>query len=380
MKESQSSQSDHSAVPQTVLHITSKTASLPHALLDSDGPATKSDVGGITHAINMLRFFCVLFIVPLHCTYSHRVPIPPCGLVKNAERFLCSFPSLSILMLLSGFLFFRTFRNGESFFSVWRVKLRRRIPALLVPYLLWTAASFAWCWLFNTFPEGMSAGRPTDVLRWFVGVDGWRTHPGGFGLWYLKSLMIASLLAPLYWLSFRVLGSAAILVGIFLCAHPPLPVDHPLFSSWYFLGGGLAFNGVSLEKATARMHGLLPLTVAAFFGYQVCRAAEIDLPAFSAFVPFLLAAALFSACFLRTQKNRLLSACQASTFLYFSHFFVSQAIGQIIWRTIPLKTGGGAAMAYFARTFLTIALCILLFFIVRRIAPRALAVVTGNRC
>ena len=125
--------------------VTSTTSSLPHSLLVSDG--TKSDVREITHAINVLRFFCVLFIVPLHCTYSHRVPIPPCGLVKNAERFLCSFPSLSILMLLSGFLFFRTFRNGESFFSVWRVKLRRRIPALLVPYLLWTVASFAWCWL-----------------------------------------------------------------------------------------------------------------------------------------------------------------------------------------------------------------------------------------
>lgn len=334
-----------------------------------------------SRAIDLLRFFCVLFIIPLHCCFSHKVQIPPCGLVRNAEWFFCSFPSLDVLLFLSGFLFFRNVPADRTFFGVWGQKLRRRGPSLLVPYLLWTAAAYAANGIFRMFPEGMDPSRPADVLRWFVGWDGWRSHPGGWGLWYVKSLILAALLAPLYWTAFRLTGPASILIGLFLFIRPPLPIDHPLFSAPFFLGGALAFERNSLWSLARRTGKILPLAGLAFFGWMLCCGTGTRLPGFLSVVPYVFAASLFAR--FCDPKNRipgwLSEIASASTFVYFAHFFVSKAVGPALRIAIPLDSGRAAATAYVLRVAGTTVLSILLFFAIRKTAPGVMAVLTGNR-
>lgn len=332
-------------------------------------------------ALDLLRFFCVLCIVPLHCRYSHRVPMPLCGLVEKSERLLSFFPSLQILLLLSGYLFF-TGMSGTFSFSVWTAKLRRRISSLFVPFLLWSFASFVWQNVFQTLPEGMSPWRLFDVLRWIVGWNGWSSHPGGFGLWYIKTLLIASLLAPFYWVVYRSLGTAAVLVGVFLVLHPPLPIDYPLFSAWFFLGGSLSFNAFKLEKATSQMDGLLPCSIAGFVALSVLHSIKVPVPLFLTAVPFLLAASLFSF-FCRGETvwpKWVVFFARGSTFLYFSHFFTSRILVPLIEIVIPVDKGGGyAVLAYLVRVLAATTLSFALFFSLRRFSPRFLSVLTGNR-
>ena len=334
-----------------------------------------------SQAIDLLRFFCVLFIIPLHCCFSHKVPIPPCDLVRTVERFFCSFPSLNVLLFLSGFLFFRSVPTNWQFFSVLKKKLWRRISSLLVPYLLWTAVTFAANCMFRTFPEGMEPSRPIDILRWIVGWDGWISHPGGFGLWYIKSLFLAALLAPLYWFAFRLLGPTSILIGIFLCTHPPTPIDYPLFSSPYFLGGALAFEKISLEDLSKRTYRLFPVAGLAFAGWMFCKGINIKLPDFLAAIPYFFSIVLFSVCCHPKTKISawLTEITRSSTFVYFAHFFVSRAVGSALQFAIPLNSGRAAAAAYIIRVAGTVVLSISLFFAIRKLTPGIMSALTGNR-
>jgi hypothetical protein len=252
-----------------------------------------------------------------------------------------------------------------------------------VPYLFWTIAFFLWNCVFQTFPEGFSPRRAGDIVRWFVGLNGWQTHPGGFGLWYVKSLMFASLLAPCYWAIYRCLGPASVLVGVFLVFRPPLPLDHPLFNAWFFLGGCISYHGFQWGKMTARMHVLLPLSLAGFTILAVCHSFLIRVPAFLTVVPYIVAGSLYSfVCKGDTHLPQWLTASiRASSYLYFSHVFTAKAILPLLYVLIPLtKNGEYAALAYVVRVCATVVLALFQFLVLRKFMPRFLSMMTGNRC
>ena len=324
-------------------------------------------------AIDILRLVCVLLVVPRHCPYSHRVPIPPCGLVRNFECFFSTFPSLDILFFLSGFLFFVNLGPDADFCASWLAKLRRRAATLFVPYLAWTTALFVWNAIFHRFPEWMSPSDIVHVLRFYI--------EGGFGLWYLKTLMIAALAAPAYWLAFKALGRFSVPVGLAICILRVSPVDRLFFNPWYFLGACLAFEGVDLNKAVRGLRRFLPAAFVAFLLFQTLRAANVCIPRCVGFVPYLLAASFFSACTgVDIRKYpRLRVMCEASMFLYVSHIFVAWPVGRLVPVFIPLKSGVSASAAFIVRTVLTIVADFALFLVLRKFAPKTLSVITGGR-
>lgn len=330
-------------------------------------------------AIDVLRLFCVFSIVPLHCRMSYNVSIPPCGLVQNVEAWFCSFRGLQILLFLSGWLFFRAVPSDVRFWSFWSDKLRRRVRSLAIPFLIWCGLAFVYRAVLGKLPDGMTPANPVHIIRYLVGWDGITSHPGGFGLWYIKTLIIASAMAPLYWIAFRLLGRIGLVLGAFLVVRPPLPIDFPFFSGWFFLGGCVAYLGIDLRQLSSGFGKLLPFSVGLFLVYQLCVGMRGRFPGFLEFVPYALALSIHAAVCDKGAPLWLVSITKTSTFVYFLHFFVAGGTRQALTMVVRPSSGLTASVAYVLCIFLVLFLSLAAFFLLRCLSPKALALVTGGR-
>lgn len=329
---------------------------------------------GYGNAIDAFRFFCVLAVVPLHCVFLDRYPDAIRVSAETVERWFgaLAWSGLKLLFLLSGFLFFRDVRSTASFGAFWKGKLRRRMRSLLVPYLFWNLFAIAWRATLHRLPDG-------DVFDWLVGCGGWAMHPVGGGLWFVKTLLCFALLAPLHHAAFRLLGRAAVPVGIALVALPPVPVDWPLFQPWLFLGGALAFRGNDLRDLAGGQARLLVPAGVATAVWAAVRAAGVPCPAFLGVLPFLFLFAVFDALSRVRLPDSLVALARASTFLYFAHFAVSAFVREALLRLFSPATLAAALSLYLLRILLTVALTLSAFLLLRRFAPRLLSFATGGR-
>lgn len=80
-------------------------------------------------AINSVRFVCIIFLVLLHTQVLHLVNPNIVGAMTKIQNFL-SIPFLSILFLLSGYLFF--YKEGTGIQQnwirdTWVKKLKKRV-------------------------------------------------------------------------------------------------------------------------------------------------------------------------------------------------------------------------------------------------------------
>ena len=331
-------------------------------------------------AIDVLRFFSVLCIVPLHCRMSHHVQIPPCRLVGNVESWFCAFKGLPVLLFLSGWLFFRGVPPDSGFRAFWLAKLRRRIRSLGLPFLIWCVAAFVYRKALGKLPSELNVANPFHILRYLIGWDGICSHPGGFGLWYLKTLMIAAVLAPLYWLTYRVLGRIAVIAGIFCVLRPPVPIDFPFFNAWFFLGGSLAYQKVELSKLSCGFERLFPVSILLFVMYQLLQASRCHFASCLDFMPYAIALSIHG--FVRKMDRLpewLLTLSKSSTFVFFVHFFVAGGIGTALRMLIRPDTGWEASVAYILCIVGVTSVSLLGYYSLSRIAPRFLAAATGGR-
>lgn len=330
-------------------------------------------------AIDLLRLFCVFSIVPLHCRISYNVSIPPCGLVQNVEAWFCSFRGLQVLLFLSGWLFFRAVPSDVRFWSFWSDKLRRRVRSLGIPFLIWCGLAFVYRAVLGKLPDGMNPANPVHIIRYLVGWDGVTSHPGGFGLWYIKTLIIASAMAPLYWSAFRLLGRIGLVLGAFLVVRPPLPIDYPFFSGWFFLGGCVAYQGIDLRQLSAGFGKFLPLSIGLFAVYQLCVGIRGRFPGFLEFAPYALALSIHAVVCDKESQQWLVGLSKSSTWVFFVHFFIAGGIRTALASILHPSTGLAASVAYVLCIVVVLFLSLATFFLLRRLSPKALALATGGR-
>lgn len=108
-----------------------------------------------------------------------------------------------VFFIISGYLFFANVEEWN--FVVYRQKICRRLKTLLLPYLLWNLLmavklrTFSWdmFWVFSSH-----VGMQTDWL----GHENWMTAPANMPLWFLRDLMVVSLLTPIIYIVVKRLG------------------------------------------------------------------------------------------------------------------------------------------------------------------------------
>ena len=111
--------------------------------------------------------------------------------------------AMPVFFIMSGFLFFANVDVWN--FKVYKTKIWRRIKTLLIPYLIWNLLmaiklkTFCWSmfWVYWK-PAGVQ-------IDWF-GQEQLMTAPANMPLWFLRDLMVVSLLTPIIYIIIRKLG------------------------------------------------------------------------------------------------------------------------------------------------------------------------------
>ena len=110
--------------------------------------------------------------------------------------------TLPTFFLLSGYLMFCGMSLGT-----WRGKIVRRMKRLMIPFFAWNAI-FVVCFIGIRYlvPSAASAfdGGADKTSLWFLSkIFGFSVQPGDPPLWYLRTLMVYALLAPILLILFR---------------------------------------------------------------------------------------------------------------------------------------------------------------------------------
>lgn len=328
---------------------------------------------------------------------------------------LLGFMAVPFFFFTSGYFFF--YKTEQWGWSTYRDKIGKRIRTLLVPYLLWNAL----CLVLNVIQDTVkyfTHGQPQDRLnelisQWgnpgsllqcfwarsiwdvgttnFLGFKTWMTGPIILPFWFLRDLIIVSLLSPLIYRAIRwgkhwFIGLLGVAYLLKLWTTPGLGVTCIFFFSF---GAYLSLNRRNIIDAFFPLRkpvGWLTAAslIAAVFVYE---------PRWSA---------LFSHAFCLTG---MISAINLATILFEKKkvalrpgltqtcFFVYALHGMRIGRFAFLGLGMtiadavfrgkesviGALGAYLASPLLGLILCMLMFFVMKRFTPGLLKVLIGGR-
>lgn len=211
--------------------------------------------------------------------------------------------AMPTFFVMSGYLFFVnvTEWNAKTYWN----KLRRRVKTLLVPYIIWNIA--------------MAVKLQTFSLSIFV-------EPANMPLWFLRDLMIVSMLTPIIYIGVRKLGYwiFAILLPIYLTGlYAVQPGLTPYAVCFFTLGSFLSIRKMDLIETCIKYETpSYILTILLGIGMMLTFRTPIYPPLMLCFrvvgvvTVFCIAHRILST----TNKRIPQIACDASYFIYLAHY------------------------------------------------------------
>ncbi len=175
--------------------------------------------------IDALRFPCALLVVFIHVFSSiGGYNIGSRGLY-DTTRVLISQGiarlAVPVFLLTAGYLFFQGLEVWE--WGSYALKLKKRIRALFIPYILWNLISVIFCFTIILIKGGgyndisvFLTERGGVLCFWncgrfesspLINVLGWemwdRAFPIDYPLWFVRDLMILNILAPVIYFAVK---------------------------------------------------------------------------------------------------------------------------------------------------------------------------------
>ena len=237
--------------------------------------------------------------------------------------------AVPVFFVMSGYLFFIHLQQWD-----WRVygqKLKRRLTTLLLPYVVWNLLmafklkSFSWSmlWVYVS-----AAGKQTDWL----GMEHQLTAPANMPLWFLRDLMVVSLLSPIIYIGVRKCRQWFLpLLGLFylsgVCPFVPGLSAYAVF--FFTLGAALSLAGKDLLQWSLRHERL---AYVCFVGLGLAMMLTYRTSVFSSLMLcFRLVGVVVVFCaayrvMLATARRLPPIVCDASYFVYLAHYVVFFAV------------------------------------------------------
>ncbi|MBQ6198622.1 MAG: acyltransferase [Bacteroidales bacterium] len=286
--------------------------------------------------------------------------------------------------LFSGFLFFRYLKDGEFCMSWVLSKWKKRVFTLLIPYIFWNLLLVAAVVLKNSVFGAFSLGESPEEMSlvhqgplfWFV------TGPADYPLWYLRDLMVMTLLTPLIYCLIKYLRRASLVLLVLLYYAPlQFPFNQALF--YFGIGAWLGINHKDLIPLCHKVR--IPAAVAAFMLLPVATSQvgrPMHLLLFKCYIPLGIIT-FINICDFMTRndviRNKLCALSGSVFFIYAVH-----EIYILGWtKGLCLRLLGDSLVATWLRYFLVpvivLGICLLLYKLLNRWSPRALAFACGGR-
>ena len=231
--------------------------------------------------------------------------------------------AVPVFFIMSGYLFFANVETWN--LQVYKAKMLRRMKTLLIPYLLWNLLmaiklkTFS-LWTFWSFwcPAGIQ-------IDWF-GQEQLMTAPANMPLWFLRDLIVVSLLTPILYICVRRLGwwLLCILTIIYLsgiCAFIP---GLSAYAVYFFTAGAfLSIRKMDLLETFRRFEWpayvlslMLAVTMMLTYHTAVFSSLMLCFRLTGAVAVFCLA----SRCLSATPRRLPAVVCDSAYFIYLAHY------------------------------------------------------------
>ena len=231
--------------------------------------------------------------------------------------------AMPTFFVISGYLFFANVTEWN--IKTYLGKLQRRVKTLLIPYIIWNLLmavkiktfSLNIFWVYWT-----EAGKQMD---WLGNVQ-LMTAPANMPLWFLRDLMVVSVLTPIIYIGIRKMGGwlLVLFTSLYLsgvCAFIPGLSAYAIY--FFTLGAFLGIRKMDLIETCLKFEKPSYLLAAIFGLAMICT---FRTPVFSSLMlcfrlvgvvaVFCMASRLLSC----TSKRIPLMVCDASYFVYLAHY------------------------------------------------------------
>lgn len=345
--------------------------------------------------IKTMRFPLIVLVLYEHSVRPYGAPITLSldsanvfhFFTEMVSHFLCPI-AVAWFFFFSGFLFYHNLREGQ-FGRQWAAqKWNRRVHSVLIPHLLWNLLNVL-AVLLVTFLFGQFGIIPTSdqmelvregPLFWFI------TGPIDLPLWYLRDLMVMSLLAPAFYYPIKNCPwiSLAVILLLYLAS---FKLDFFLFPTFSLFGMGvwmsirkdnlIAFCRALKYPAAAIAFFLLPFATFFYGGdHDYDRFFRLlFIP--SGMITFLnICDYLFD---IDRWRNLMLKLTETVFFIYAAHEIYILGWTKGLFIRIFGETLAAKWIAYLFVPIVTGAVCLALFYLLKRIMPKTLAFACGWR-
>jgi surface polysaccharide O-acyltransferase-like enzyme len=382
------------------------------------GDYTPSQLQSMT--IDLLRFPLAIMVIFIHMN-PFTVALPDADFSMLSGRGIFNVIAIMLshgisciavptFFLISGYLFF--IKGSDFTWSLYCYKIKRRLHSLIIPYFLWNALAvllslsifMMLVWFRNGSMEPvhkiLSHGWHlfydcnvwgTTRVDWLGGAR-YSTGPFDLPLWFLRDLIVVTLLSPVIFVLVKRLKIWGILV-MFVAYISRIWFLIPGFSEtafFYFsLGAYLAVNRYSIVALVHRYKAvILPITVilllslcyydggSTYIGNNIRPFYSV----FGVFAAFYIASELIVRYGIKPNKL-LVSSC---FFVYAMHtigdFLMPISLSKrIIHFLIPGQSGIEEGLCYVLTPFLTAAICVAVYAVCRKLFPKITLIFSGNK-
>ena len=344
----------------------------------------------LSKAIDLLRYPMAVLVAMCHCGFLG-------GGATAAQIFFSeTLPHVAVplFLLFSGFLFFKEGRFDK---TLYLRKLKSRFRSLFIPYIIWSTI----CFIIAVAQEKVT---PTflhyiqglwDTALWEDGAAFSRKLPGypvNMPLWFIRDLMILTVISPLIWLLLEKTRGWSILLMVawWFPAHDKFfgfGADSLFFFS---LGALLSMKKVNFVQV-ARKYAI-PLYITAvvmlvvdflvmYRNYMEYHELRFNWPVFNVYVLCIIGATLALAGRLAETKilDRLIRLSSASFFLYAAHILWLEPLRDYLLGVLAPTSDATVIIFYFAFIAFHCTVVTALYFLLRRFLPKSTAVLTGGR-
>ena len=280
--------------------------------------------------IRQLRFPMIVLVTFAHSYGKVEMGFSLLASDWNTYEFLKLFVSqtlvkvaVPVFFIMSGYLFFANVDKWDV--VTYKKKVLRRIKTLLLPYLIWNLLMTV---KLKTFSMNMfwAYWEPAGIqIDWF-GHEQVLTAPANMPLWFLRDLMVVSLLTPIIYLLVRRLGYwlMAVLTVLYLlgvCAFIPGLSAYAVF--FFTLGAFLSIRKMDLVENLKQFEwpaygfsAILGVSMMITYSTPVFSSLMLCFRLTGAIAVFCLATRILSS----TNRRLLSLVCDSAYFIYLAHY------------------------------------------------------------
>lgn len=352
--------------------------------------------------IEILRVILIILVVTLHAYTATRTVewlhdgYPIYAFFTHNFSLLAGYIAVPFFYFISGYLFFQSSSKNVHYIKKWR----NRVHSLLIPYVIWNFLILILLYFLQITFEGKDyfSGNHKfvmdytclDFLRAFWDSGDWNRGDGTpvlSVLWYIRNLMILTLLTPIIWYFNKWIKFFWLMPVFIIWIFTPRLAFMTCSIFWFGLGTYFSCAKIDLNLFFYKKRILVTVLFVLFFViYNLLFFYNPMNFVFKVFIhrmcivfaiPLLYIIVMIG---INRWKWKIpYHFTQAVCFIFVFHYYLIIGIRKLMIKFLPDVGDVGMLLLYFSSIVITIFISFYTYVILQKLMPRILNFITGGR-